>query len=234
MTYILEIQKLDGQKRKAKATVDNSKESKLLQQFTNIMKEGRAFISNISKAAYELINEYNELAKSYNLNLGKSEIVAKQKVEQSNLENLSGLVDSTNVLASECALMEQRMKDLTDKSSKLLNDYNVAMNQLKNTKSKVDTLKDMLNKMNENIQPTLNELDKKIEQLEPNVDKALLEKYKKMRDDNIFPVFVNLNGNRCGGCQMELPLSFIEKLKEKKSLSCEECHRIILYTEDKK
>jgi len=233
MTTILEIQKLDAQKRKARASVNNSKENKLLIQFTNVMKEGRNFINAIAKASSELVNEYNDLYNKYQTNKGKAEITAKQKVEGSNDENLSTFIDATNSLASDCAIIEQKLRDVKDKSTKLLNDYNVAMNQLKNTKQKVDTLKDMVNKMQENLTPQLAEIDAKIKALEPKVDDKIYATYTKMRDDNIFPVFVTLNGNRCGGCQMELPLSFIDKLKLKGTLPCEECHRIILFENNK-
>ena len=233
MTTILEIQKLDAQKRRASAGVVNSKENKLLTQFTNVMKEGRNFVNTIAKASSELVAEYNELNKKYDNYKAKAEITAKQKVEGSNLENLSNFIDATNSLASDCAIIEQKLRDVKDKSTKLLNDYNVAMNQLKNTKQKVDALKDMVNKMQEGLAPQLAEIDAKIKLLEPKVDAQTYAIYTKMRDDNIFPVFVHLNGNRCGGCQMELPLSFIDKLTAKGSLPCEECHRIILSSQDK-
>ncbi|MBQ8430543.1 MAG: hypothetical protein IJX26_01190 [Clostridia bacterium] len=233
MTTILEIQKLDAEKRKIQASVNNSKESKLLQQFTNVMKEGKTFVTNIAKAAGEMIAEYNTIKNQFDNLSAKAEITAKQKAEQSNLESLNDLVKSSNSLASDFAIMEQRMKDLTDKSTKLLNDYNTAMNQLKNTRQKVDTLKEMIAKMQEGIAGNLTELDNKIKALEPNVDAEVYKIYRKMTSDNIFPVFVKLNGNKCGGCQMELPLSFVERLKAKGRLACEECQRIILYSDKK-
>lgn len=233
MNTILEIQKLDALKRKNISNLKNSKESKLLDQFTKVMKEGKTFVSNVANTASEMIAEYNEIAKKYDMYFSKAQITEKQSIEKSDLESLSNMVDSTNSLASECAFMEQRMRELTDKSTKLLNDYNLAMNQLKDTKKKVDALKDMIAKMQENLKPQLEEIDKKIASLESSADKDAYELYKKMRNDNIFPVYVKLNGNRCSGCQMELPLSFIEKLKLKGQLPCEECRRIIIY-EDKK
>lgn len=232
MTSILDIQKLDGEKRKAQSTIENSQENKLLQKFTNVMKEGRTFVNNISNASGEMIAEYNELSNKYENLLAKIEIINKMKLEKSDLEHVTEMVNNSNSLASECAMIEQRMKELTDKSAKLLNDYNVAMNQLKSTKQKVDALKDMIAKMQAQLKPNLDAIDEKIKELEPSINKDILAKYKKMREDNVFPVFVKLNGNRCGGCQMSLPLGFIEKLKEKGTLPCEECHRIIIY-EDK-
>lgn len=233
MNTILEIQKLDALKRKSIANLNNSKESKLLNQFTKVMKEGKAFVSNVADTASEMVAEYNQIAKKYEMYFSKAQITEKQSIEKSDLESLSSMVDSTNSLASECAFMEQRMRELTDKSTKLLNDYNVAMNQLKDTKKKVDALKEMIAKMEENLKPELAEIDRRIASLESKADKESYELYKKMRNDNIFPVFVRLNGNRCGGCQMELPLSFIEKLKLKGKLPCEECRRIIIFDENK-
>ncbi len=232
MTSILDIQKLDGERRKAQASIENSQENKLLQKFTNVMKEGRTFVNNISNASGEMIAEYNELNSRYENLVAKIELASKIKLEKSDLEHVTEVVNNSNSLASECAIIEQRMRELTDKSAKLLSDYNVAMNQLKSTKQKVDALKDMIAKMQAQLKPNLDAIDKKIAELEPTIDKDILAKYKKMRADNVFPVFVRLNGDRCGGCQMSLPLGFIEKLKEKGTLACEECHRIIIY-EDK-
>ena len=66
MTSILEIQKLDAQKRKAQAGIENSKENNLLKKFTNVMKEGRTFVNNISNASTEMIAEYIALEKKVN------------------------------------------------------------------------------------------------------------------------------------------------------------------------
>ena len=55
-------------------------------------------------------------------------------------------------------------------------------------------------------------------------------KYKSMKENGIFPVFVALEGDFCGGCKVELPLNFIEKLKVAKMLPCEHCNRIIVAT----
>ena len=228
MNTVLEIQKLDAQKRKLKSNLNNSKESKLLEQFTKVMKEGRQFVANVSSAASEMVKEYNEISKKYQAFLGKAEITEKQSIEKSSVESLNVLIDSSSSLASDCAFMEQRMRELTDKSTKLLNDYTLAMNQLKETKKKVDALKEMIAKMQDGLTPQLAEIDKQIQTLEAKANKEAYEIYKKMLNDNIFPVYVHLNGNRCGGCQMELPLSFVERLRIKGQLPCEECRRIIL------
>ena len=52
---------------------------------------------------------------------------------------------------------------------------------------------------------------------------------KEMKEKGIFPVYVNLEEDFCGGCKVELPLNFKEKLKLTKLLPCEHCGRIIMF-----
>lgn len=232
MNNILKIQELERQIKKIKAGVDNSRESKLLAEFTKVMKEGRTFVNNIADVSNEIIKEFNEINKKYEMLTAKSEITAKQKPETTGISNIGNLIDDANYLTSELAILEQRMRDLTDKGARLLNDYNTAMNKLKDTKTKCDALKDMIAKKNQTALPEIASIQDQIKSLESNVDVALYEKYKSMRKDNIFPVFVHLKSNRCGGCQMEQSLNFVGKLKEKGMLPCEECRRIILADEN--
>lgn len=232
MKTILKIQELDKQIRKIKAGVDNSRESKLLAEFTKVMKEGRSFVNNIADVSNDIMTEFNEISKKYEMLTAKSEITCKQKPEKAGLSNIGSIIDDANYLTGELAQLEQRMRELTDKGARLLNDYNTAMNKLKDTKAKCDALKDMIAKKNETASPEIAGIEAEIKKLEKTADAALYEKYKNMRNDNIFPVFVHLRSNRCGGCQMEQSLNFIQKLKQKGMLPCEECRRIILSDEE--
>ena len=228
MKHILKIQELDRQIRKIKSGVDNSRESKLLVEFTNVMKEGRSFVNNIADVSNDIIKEFNEINKKYEMLTAKSEITAKFKPEKANIDNIGNIIDDANYLTSELAMLEQRMRELTEKGARLLNDYNTAMNKLKDTKAKCDALKDMIAKKTQSSAPEIADIETQIKKLESQADPVMYEKYKSMLGDNIFPVFVHLKSNRCGGCQMEQSLNFVQKLKQKGMLPCEECRRIIL------
>lgn len=231
MKNILKIQELDRQISKLKSSIKNSRENKLLVEFTNVLKEGREFVNNIADASNEIIKEFNEINKKYEMLIAKSEITSKQKPEKVGINNIGNLIEDANYLTGELASLEQRMRELADRSSRLINDYNTAMNKLKDTKSKCDALKDMIAKKDKTVMPEISSIEEQIKQLEPKVDKALYEKYKSIKKDNIFPVFVHLKANRCGGCQMEQSLNFIQKLKQSGMLACEECRRVILADE---
>ena len=95
-------------------------------------------------------------------------------------------------------------------------------------KFKQDKLKEIIDQKQAGVLPDIEKKEAEIKKLESSVDKAMYEKYKSLRNDNIFPVFVHLRSNRCGGCQMEQSLNFVQKLKQNGMLPCEECRRIIL------
>ena len=69
---------------------------------------------------------------------------------------------------------------------------------------------------------------KQLSILEKEVEPTIMAEYKKKRNDNIFPVLVELeNGNFCGRCRMEQPKVAISRIKEKGVITCEHCKRFI-------
>lgn len=61
------------------------------------------------------------------------------------------------------------------------------------------------------------------------VDPELLEKYKQIKQHSIPPVAKLLDGNRCGGCNMNLPQVVLRNIRTgAKSVECENCGRIVL------
>ena len=60
-----------------------------------------------------------------------------------------------------------------------------------------------------------------------SIDNNVIETYQKKRNENIFPVLVPLNGNCCGGCHIELPMTNLIKLNEEGIVTCEHCRRIV-------
>lgn len=228
MKNILKIQQLESEIRKLKQSANNSRENVMYEQLKESRKTVRDNINTIENNAGVIIKQLDQIRLRYEQLNAKSEITAKQKPDKAGLATISTLVEGSNYLASELAKLEQKMRELNDKASRLVNEFNNAMNELRNLKAKQDKMKAIVEDKQANILPAISEKQAQIKKLEGNVDNALYEKYKALKNDNIFPVFVHLRGNRCGGCQMEQSLNFVQKLKQKGMLPCEECRCIIL------
>ena len=63
--------------------------------------------------------------------------------------------------------------------------------------------------------------------LEKDIPQDIFAKYKTLKGDKIFPVYVALDNGHCSGCRVEIPTSKVNKIKAEGSIVCEQCHRII-------
>ena len=54
-----------------------------------------------------------------------------------------------------------------------------------------------------------------------------LAKYKAKRKEKVFPVVVEVSGNRCPQCGMELSIADISKLSDGSFIECDSCRRIL-------
>ena len=77
------------------------------------------------------------------------------------------------------------------------------------------------------LQPKIDELTETLSKMEKDLNKEDFAKYKQLKNDNIFPVFVPINEKVCSACRMEVPSAKLDKLKNEKYIACEQCRRLI-------
>lgn len=228
MKTIFEIQKLDGQILQLKKQIKDSPANKRTKELIDFMHEGKAFIAKTNKYASTLINELNALQSRYTNALSKADIMRAQHADAVAEEQLNSTVNEASGLSAEIAKLESRVKSLSDNINHLIQDYNNAMNKLRVAKEQIAKSKSEATIVANKLTPQIQELEDKKKSLQASANKEMLDIYNKMRQDNLYPVFVHSTDNRCGGCHMELSLNFIDRLKSKRMLQCEECHRYIL------
>ncbi len=229
MKTILEIQRLDRQIRALLREVDKCPASIDFKNYKKLLQEGRARFEQLESQANEIIKNYNIVSNKYSKYKGNSEIIRKRNVENINLDNISSLITDANGLVGELSEEHRRVEDLVRKSEEIVRKSAELSNRLTEAKARSGAIKAKIEAKKQEVAPKIAELEKKIRELEPKVeDKEKYEKYKEMKANGIFPVYVPLEENFCGGCKVELPLNFIERLKTKKMLPCEHCGRIIM------
>ncbi len=232
MKTILEIQKLDRQIRALEREVDKCPASVDFRNYKKLLKEGKLRFEQLETQANEILKNYNNAVARLSKYKGNSEIVRKRNVEGINLDNISALISDTNSLVSELSEENRKVEDLVRKSEEIVRKSAELSNKLTEAKLRANTIKAKIEAKKQEVAPKILEIEKKIKALEPKVkDVDKYEKYKQMKQNGIFPVYVNLEDNFCGGCKVELPLNFIDKLKTKKMLPCEHCGRIIMFEE---
>lgn len=228
MKNILKIQELE---RKISALKLKPELSKVNAYYEQVRKNRKVIVenlNNIEQVAGKIASQYEQISNRFDQLNAKSEIVSKQKPDMVGISNIGALVEDANYLTSELAKLEQKMRELNDKSSRLLNEYNTAMADLREMTIKQNQAKQQMDADQATLLPQVEKIEAEIKKLEAGADKELYNKYKTLKKDIKLPIFIHLKNNRCGACQMEQSLNFIQRLKQAGMLPCEECRRIIL------
>ena len=230
MKTILEIQKLDRQIRQLNREVDRCQASIDFKTYKNILQEGRARFTELENRANEIIKSYNSALNKFSKLKGDSEILRKRNVGNLNLDNAGSLIGDANSMVGELSEENRKVEELVRRAEEVVRKSAELSNKLTEAKIRSGSIKAKIEEKRQEVAPKIAEIEKQIKALEPKIeDKDKYEKYKEMKEKGIFPVYVNLEENFCGGCKVELSLNFIEKLKTKKMLACEHCGRIIMF-----
>lgn len=229
MKTILEIQKLDRQIRALNREVDFCQASKDFKTYLKILKEGKERFEKLEAQSREIISNYEVSANRLGKYVGTADIVKKRNQDNISLDNISNLITDANSLVGELSEENRHVEDLVRKSEEIVRKSAELSQKLTEAKRRSSVYKAKIEEKRQEVAPKIAEIEKQIKQLESKVeDKTLYAKYKTMKENGIFPVFVPLEGDFCGGCKVELPLNFIEKLKVQNMLPCEHCGRIIM------
>jgi len=226
MKTMLQYQKLDMELKKIQKSVNTSEEKEVMNKMINYVKEAQNVSNVIENKANKLVNDYFALKKSYEANAKKVEkLVANMPTNQEELKNAYALINS---LSSELFMIERNLNIVIGKAKDCLKEFETTKNNVIKARSKHKASKENYEKLLKETEPKINEIKAQLKALEKEINPSLLEKYKTMKNDNIFPVYVPLlDGKACYGCRMEVASSKLNKLSTEKFISCEHCGRLI-------
>ncbi len=146
--------------------------------------------------------------------------------DQDELNYMSKKLDEQLALLSAT---EKDVKQILREAEELEKSFdNVSKVQIPRLASEYNKCNVEFDKATNEVKPRVVELKKQQAELKNVIDATLFERYKKL-SETVRPVFVPLmDGSRCGGCRMEMPVAQVEaKMAGKGFLVCEHCGRII-------
>ena len=224
---MLEYQKKDGQLVKIEKEISESKAKKVVNQMVGIVKDAQQKLMQTEKNATILIKNYDSLNKSF---INQQKITLKYLKLKTENEQDDAIVEyekSIKEATTNLLLIQKNIAKLSKSITDTLKQFEQYKTDVIDAKKKHAQGMAAYNKLVESHEKEIEDLKKELVKLEKKVDPKLLAKYKKMREDKKFPIFVPLLNSSCGGCSMGLAVSQVNKLEEKGMLECENCHRII-------
>lgn len=180
--------------------------------------------------AETLISEVNAINEEYaSLMAAFEELSVKIKnavTEEDKLKFMPQLESIKAKLENADRKLNQKIK----KCKEIVSISAKAQESKKTVKGNYDSIKKRLDVYRAEKAPERKEIETKMEKLESEVDKPLLERYKKIRSEGILPVIVKAVGDANNySCYCGLGLSQAKKgeLIDKKTCQCESCRRLI-------
>ncbi len=223
---MLQYQRLDGELKKIQRTVNNSQEKEIMNKMIAYVKDAQNVSNGIENKASKVVSDYMSLKKNYDANASKVEkLIASMPSGEEELKNAYALI---NTLSSELFMIERNLNIVISKAKDLLKEFENTKNNVIKARNKHKVSKENYEKLIRDSEPKIAEIKSQMKTLEKDITPALLEKYKAMKNDNIFPVFVPLMDERtCAGCRMEVASGKLNKLSSEQFIVCEHCGRLI-------
>lgn len=227
---ILNYQEVDGKLLSLERKLKESECKKIYNKMQLFVKEIQSKSIALENLAKELMAEYNKTKNNFDKNFEEADKLSKVDIEKIKDEDVDKHLTKLNNISSNLSEIEKNLMGLAEKINKTLSEFEQTKKQYNVARIKYKENKEKYEEMEKQYLPEMTKLKKELSSLEKDVDKNLLHKYKALRQDNLFPVFVNLvQKTRCGGCSMELSYAQISALKNKGYTECENCHRMIFF-----
>jgi len=227
MNKLLEYQRLDVQKLKIEKELQNSEEKNVMAKMITYVKDASNKSSKFENDAKGYIEEYNKLKSDYEKNQKQVEKLTKLSSDSISMEQVDESLVALNSISSEMFMIERKLNILITKVKDLLKEFENAKQTALKARAKHKECKEKYDKKASMLQPKIDELTETLSKMEKDLNKEDFAKYKQLKNDNIFPVFVPINEKVCSACRMEVPSAKLDKLKNEKYIVCEQCRRLI-------
>lgn len=226
---ILEYQKIDMNIYKKERDFNKSDIVKKVSQYkaeavnnNNLLNNLGAELENCYQQFSVISKKYEEIENAYNemLKVDINEFQNLKDFEKYEKE-LSKLEESFSIISKELAKSQKKIIDIDNESKKLnelISKYLVACNKGKA----------LINKEKEALIAEIKPELCKLKEMEADIDKDILEKYKALRKEKNMPAFVPYQEGNCLGCGVDIKIEVDAQLKNAFDYTeCPHCGRMV-------
>lgn len=227
LTNILKYQALEEKLLALQKRLDDHPAKTAVSNMVIKVKTEQNKLLNLENQAEQLLKEFDNLKQDYEKSLKKMNEYLKVDTDNIDETKFDALIKNTESLSNTLNNLERKISTTGMRVNQILQQFDNAKKNIIVSRNEHKKAKEKLENVKTELEPQITSIQKQMLELEKNIEPKIMLKYKHLRQDNIFPVFVPLNNNSCGGCRMEVSAAFINKVKEKGCLECEQCRRLV-------
>lgn len=231
LEILLKYQELDIKLRRALDSLERSEANKKMEQARNEFNGAKKTVQDSEKDAEAVLLNYEQTANQY------AELTNKVSELQLILENaesdddLGDMAEQLESLKAKAVALEKKLNDFKSSSEKLVKSYQDANAVGLKMKDYYNAAKAEYSELIKAAEPEINAIKKKLKEMEAQIDKEMLKKYKAITAENKYPAFVEVHISdgtySCRGCGLQLSQKNTSTLNENGMCTCETCRRMI-------
>lgn len=225
---LLKYQEEDGKLRAIEQEIASTDERKKYMSARKFLEKAPEKLEALDARATEFRLMFERLEKKY------AEIADTIK----DYENLDEMVDEQggeiSFYKKNAAAIADNLKNLKAEINKLVSqiektsaEYAAAKKQTIAMQRQYKEYKEKYAAVKETRAAEVAAIEAELAKIGKEVPAETLAKYKAKRKEKVFPVVVEVSGNRCPQCGMELSIADISKLSDGSFIECDSCRRIL-------
>ncbi len=227
MEQILKYQELDGKLQQLERKINSSSEKSVMNQMIQYVKDAQNKSMELETQAKKMMEEYVSLKKEYDKNVKVIKELTSKNSDELTTEEMDEIFNKINLVSSNLYMIERNLNIQLVNIKNILKEFENTKNGVIKARTKHKESKEKYEALVNSINPQIESIKKEMQALENGIDEKILAKYKAVKHDNIYPVFVTLNAGNCGGCRMMIPMGKVNKIKADGFIVCEHCGRVI-------
>ena len=225
---ILDYQKIESEIIALENELLKSTEREKAAEIQASLKKQHARLLSLEKAAEKLNASYKKASEKYADYMKKLDTLEKE-LESADEAKLALYEKAYKDFFAVANSLEKEIAAMYADVQHTNREYEEIINKSKTDRARFDKFKAAYGKLKTEKEPKIEELKAKLESMKKGIEDKLLNIYLQKRESKMFPVFVALNANKCGGCRMEISASKLASMKTKTYgvIECENCGRYI-------
>lgn len=229
MDALWAYQQADAETEKFELALRATPEYKRYVKMRNYITEQRRVLQKMGAEITERENAIALTQKRFEL-LQQRYQDGMKKFDLIDKENLAEVERFRKYFEQLHARLAQERREFAELANTLEKDdarLNGMRTKLSRARKEYDELQAFLDNMRNEQKEEREKAQSKASELEKQIDPEMLEYYKHIKRSHSMPI-AQADGNRCGGCNVELPVVLVRKLKENEGVvECENCGRIL-------
>ena len=224
---LLNYQAADAKLRKIEKTLGESEERKKAMSAKKYLEGVEESVNKLDVRAAELIGLY-ESTTAEQLKLKEQEAVIAESLDSvADEKEAQYLLKKAEELIGKIKSLGAKANKLLESIQAVIKEYSTIKNTTKAAKAQYAENAEKYNALKESVKAEKEAIEKELERLKGKVDGALMDRYLKKRAGKIYPVLYEVRGDVCGACNMQLPMSEMNKLKNGEIIDCDQCGRLL-------